>query len=198
MERQMRGHAHEVRLGAEQMARWWWLWLVTGTLWIIASLILLQFQFVSLVTLDVLIGVLFLIAGIQEVFLASLAQHWRWLGITFGVLLLIGGVFALVNPFHTLVAVADLLAFLFVLVGIFWTIEAIASRGVNNLWFLGVLAGIVLVILGFWTAGHFVANRISLLLIFVAIWMLSLGVNDLLQAFRIRQQGRQRDAPAIG
>ena len=198
MERQMAGHPNRFRQVSEQMTRWWWLWLVTGTLWIIASLILLQFQFVSLVTLDVLIGVLFLIAGIEEVFMASLAQSWKWLRIVFGVLLLMGGVFALVNPIHSLVVVADLLAFLFVLVGISWTIDAFARRGEDDLWFLGVLAGILLVMLGFWTGGHFIANRTSLLLLFVAIWMLSHGVNDLIDAFRIRHQGQQRDAQAVG
>jgi uncharacterized membrane protein HdeD (DUF308 family) len=198
MERQMSDHPNRVRQMGEQVIRWWWLWLVTGALWIIASLILLQFQFVSLVTVDVLIGVLFLIAGIQEIFMASLAQSWKWLWFVFGALLLIAGIFALVNPIHTFLVVEDLLAFVFVLVGIIWTIEAVASRGVNDLWLLGVLAGIVLVILGFWTAGHFVANRISLLLLGVAIWMLWQGVTDLTHAFRIRQMGQQRDARAIG
>jgi uncharacterized membrane protein HdeD (DUF308 family) len=198
MERQMRGHAHEIRLGAEQMARWWWLWLVMGTLWIIASLIILQFQFVSLVTVGVVIGILFLFAGVQEIFMASLAQNWRWLRMAIGMLLIIAGIFALLNPIHTFLVVADLLAFLFVLVGIFWTIEAVASRGVNDLWYLGVLAGIVLVILGFWTGGHFFATRASILLIFVAIWTLCHGVTDLIQAFRIKQQVRQREARTVG
>lgn len=149
MEQQRPGQWKGVRQVGEQVTRWWWLWLVTGTLWIIASLILLQFQFISLVTLDVLIGVLFLIAGIEELCIASTAQCWQWLGIVFGVPLLMAGIFALVNPIHTLVAVADLLAFLFVLVGICWTIEAFARRGEDDLRFLGVLAGILLVVLGF-------------------------------------------------
>lgn len=194
----MSGHPNRFRQVSEQMTSWWWLWLVTGTLWIIASLILLQFQFVSLVTLDVLIGVLFLIAGIQEIFVANLAQSWKWLGIVFGVLLLMGGVFALVNPIHTLVAVADLLAFLFVLVGISWTIESFARRNEDDLWFLGVVAGIMLVVLGFWAGGRFYVNRISILLLLIAIWMLWHGITDLIQAFRIRQHGQQREPRVVG
>src|ERR1051326_6645189 len=29
---------------ARQLSKWWWIWLVMGALWIIASLIILQFQ----------------------------------------------------------------------------------------------------------------------------------------------------------
>ena len=55
----------------EQLSKWWWIWLVAGTLWIIASLIILQFSTASLVTVGVIFGVLFLVAGIQEFLLAA-------------------------------------------------------------------------------------------------------------------------------
>ena len=196
MERQMSGYVKGFRQVGEQLTKWWWLWLVAGALWIIASLIIIQFQSASLVTVGVIIGVLFLVAGVQEFFMASSAQNWQWLGIVFGVLLLIAGIFALVNPIRTFVVVADLLGILFLLIGIFWTIEAFATRSVDDLWFLGLIAGIMLIVLGFWTGGRFFATRAFTLLIFVSIWALCHGVADLIQAFRIRQRGQQRDARA--
>lgn len=84
---------------------------------------------------------LFLVAGVQELFMAGIAPDWKWLWILFGVLFLIAGVWALVNPIRTFVAVAEMLGFLFVLIGAFWTIEAFATRPANDLWFLGLGPG---------------------------------------------------------
>lgn len=183
---------------AERLTKWWWLWLVTGTLWIIAALIVLQFRTASLVTVGVIIGVLFLVAGVQELFMASVATDWKWLWILFGVLFLIAGVWALVNPIRTFVALAEMLGLLFVLIGVFWTIEAFATRPVNDLWFLGLVAGIMMVVLGFWTDGQFVVTRASLLLTFVGIWALFHGVTDLIRAFRIRHLGQHIGALGAG
>jgi uncharacterized membrane protein HdeD (DUF308 family) len=187
-----------MRQAGEQVTRWWWLWLVAGALWIIASLIIIQFQSASLVIVGVILGVLFLVAGVQELFLAASRQRWRWLGIAFGVIFLAAGIYALVNPIHTFVVVADLAGFLFLLVGIFWTIEAFAARGEDDLWFLGLLAGVILIVLGFWTGGRFFATRPPILLIFVAIWTLCHGFSDFMQAFHLRQQGPPSDRKAVG
>jgi uncharacterized membrane protein HdeD (DUF308 family) len=175
----------------ERLTRWWWLWLVAGVLWIIASLIILQFQTASVVTAGVIIGVLFLVAGIQEFFLASMAPSWKWLWIVLGIFLVLGGIYALVHPIPTFVAVADMLGFLFLLVGVFWTIEAFATRAVYDLWFLGLIAGIMMIVLGFWTGGQFLAAKASTLLIFVGIWTLFHGITDIIRAFRIKHLGQQ-------
>ncbi|HEX6780381.1 MAG TPA: DUF308 domain-containing protein [Ktedonobacterales bacterium] len=181
----------EVLQMTERLTRWWWLWLVMGILWIIASLIILQFQAASVVTVGVIIGVLFLVAGIQEFFIAAIAPSWKWLWIVLGIFLVIGGIYALVNPIHTFVAIADMLGFLFLLVGVFWTIEAFATRSVYDLWFLGLIAGIMMIVLGFWTGGQFLAVKASTLLIFVGIWTLCHGVTDLIRAFRIKHLAQQ-------
>lgn len=175
----------------EQLSKWWWLWLIAGILWIIASLIILQFSTASLVTVGVIFGVLFLVSGIQEFFLASVAPSWKWLYIVLGIFLVLGGIYALVHPLNTFVALADMLGFLFLLVGVFWTIEAFATRSVYDLWFLNLIAGIMMIVLGFWTGGQFIATKASTLLIFVGIWTLFHGVTDIIRAFRIKHLGQQ-------
>ena len=174
-----------------QLSKWWWVWLVAGILWIIASLIILQFHAASLVTVGVIFGVLFLVAGIQEFFIASVAPSWKWLWIVLGIFLVLGGIFALVHPINTFVALADMLGFLFLLVGVFWTIEAFATRSVYDLWFLNLIAGILMIVLGFWTGGQFFATKASTLLIFAGIWTLFHGVTDIIRAFRIKHLGQQ-------
>ncbi len=180
-----------------QLSKWWWVWLVAGILWIIASLIILQFQHASVVTVGVIFGVLFLVAGIQEFFVASVAPSWKWLWIALGIFLVLGGIFALVHPFNTFVAIADMLGFLFLLVGVLWTIEAFATRSVYDLWFLNLIAGILMIVLGFWTGGQFFATKASTLLIFVGIWTLFHGVMDIIRAFRIKHLSREVNTLAL-
>ena len=189
--RQMNAPQRGVLQMTEQLSKWWWGWLVAGILWIFASLIILQFQTASLVTVGVIFGVLFLVAGIQEFFIASMTPSWKWLYIVLGIFLVLGGIYALVHPLNTFVAIADMLGFLFLLVGASWTIEAFATRSVYDLWFLNLIAGIMMIVLGFWTGGQFIAAKASTLLIFVGIWTLFHGVTDIIRAFRIKHLGQQ-------
>jgi uncharacterized membrane protein HdeD (DUF308 family) len=43
-------------------------------------------------------------------------------------------VIALISPENTFAALADILGFLFLIVGVFWVIQAFASRELNELW----------------------------------------------------------------
>jgi uncharacterized membrane protein HdeD (DUF308 family) len=98
----------------------------------------------------------------------------------------IAGVIALISPEDTFAAMADILGFLFLVVGVFWLIEAFAERGANDLWWFGLIAGIAMIVLAFWTSGQFFIHKAYVLLVFAGIWALFHGVGDLLRAFQIR------------
>jgi uncharacterized membrane protein HdeD (DUF308 family) len=165
----------------------WWLWLAFGIFWIAVAFVVLQFDRASITTVGVLIGFMFLVAGFQQLFIAMFAEGWvRWLLIIFGTLLLIAAVLAFIEPKNTFAGVADILGFIFLLIGVFWTIQALAERAVNPLWWIGLIAGIAMVILGFWTAGQFFIDKAYLLLVFAGIWALFNGVTDIVRAFQIR------------
>jgi uncharacterized membrane protein HdeD (DUF308 family) len=106
-----------------------------------------------------------------------------------GVLFIIGGIYALFNPVGTVLAIADVLGFLFALVGIFWVIEAFAAMSVNPVWWLGLTAGIAMIILGFWAAGQFFSTQVYALLVFAGIWALFHGISDVVKAFVIKDVG---------
>ncbi len=179
----------QARQVAAQVAKWWWLWLIAGVLWIFASLVILQFQITSVTLVGLLIGIMFLVAGAQEFLIATVAPSWSWLWIVFGVLLVIAGIIALINPVGTFVAVADLLGFLALLVGVFWIIEAFLRKASDDLWWLGLIAGILMVVLGFWVGGQFFLTKASTLLIVAGIWALFHGMMDIIHAFRVKQLG---------
>ena len=173
------------------LSRLWWLWLIFGVGWILIALVILQFDQASITTVGVLIGIMFLLSGFQQLALGSLTQGWMQLVLFFfGLLMLVAGVIALISPENTFAAIADILGFLFLIIGIFWVIQAFGEREVNQLWWFGLLSGIAMIVLAFWTSGQFFIHRAYLLLVFAGIWALFQGVNDIFRAFQIRELGK--------
>jgi hypothetical protein len=169
------------------LSKLWWLWLVFGVAWVVAGLVILQFNDASVTTVGWIIGILFLVTGMQQFVIASLVNRLGWLWGLFGVLFLIAGVISIISPENTFAALADILGFLFLIVGVFWVIQAFLYRELNELWWLNLLAGILMIILAFWTSGQFFIEKVYVLLAFAGIWSLMQGVLDIVRAFQIRK-----------
>jgi len=172
---------------ATQLARFWWLWLVAGVAWVFIALVILQFDQASIRTVGTLVGIMFLLSGAQQLALAALVDRHRWIPAVFGALLLVAGVVSLINPEDSFAGFADILGFLFLIVGTFWTLGAFAERQTNDLWWVGLFTGILMIILAFWTSGQFFIQKAYVLLVFAGIWALMHGVTDIVRAFQIRR-----------
>jgi uncharacterized membrane protein HdeD (DUF308 family) len=170
-----------------RVAKYWWVYLIIGAFWIVISLVILKFTHASVTTVGILIGIMFLVASAQEFMLAILDRRWRWLWALFAVLLLAGGILALIHPRNTFAAFADILGFVFLVIGAFWIAQAFAERPVNDLWWLTLIAGILAIILAFWTEGEFFLDKAATLLVFAGIWALMHGITDIIRAFQIRR-----------
>jgi uncharacterized membrane protein HdeD (DUF308 family) len=177
----------EAREALRDVSRLWWLLLVIGVAWIIVGVVILQFDQASVTTVGVIIGIMFWGAAAQSFVVGSLAERMRWLYYVFGVLFGAAGVIAFISPENTFAALADILGFLFLLIGAFWIILAFATREVNELWWFGLIAGILMLILAFWTGGQFFIEKAYVLLVFAGIWALMQGITDLIRAFQIRK-----------
>jgi|SRR5215211_395969 len=180
-------HEQQLREAGSQLARFWWLWLVAGIAWIWIALVVLQFDDASIRTVGTLVGIMFLLSGVQNLALAGLAERNKWIFAVFGVLLVVAGVVSLINPEDTFAGFADILGFLFLVVGTFWTLGAFAERRANDLWWVGLISGVLMIILAFWTSGQFFIDKAYLLLVFAGIWALMHGVTDIVRAFQIRR-----------
>lgn len=185
----MESTSADAREAVRGISRLWWLWIVFGIFWIAVAVIILQFDQASVTTVGVLIGVMFLATSAQQFVIMGLAERGRWLYALFGILFAIAGVIALISPENTFAALADILGFLFLIVGVFWIIQAFVARELNELWWLGLLAGILMVVLAFWTGGQFFVEKAYVLLVFAGIWALMQGVTDIVRAFQIRKLG---------
>jgi uncharacterized membrane protein HdeD (DUF308 family) len=177
------------REAVEGVSGLWWLWLVTGIAWIVASVVILQFDQASVTTVGIIIGIMFLVYSFQLFTLAGLADSLNWLYGIFGVLFLAAAVICFISPENTFAAIADILGFLFLMVGIFWIVGAFATMVVNPQWWLVLIAGILMVILGFYTGGAFFIDKAFVLLVFAGIWALLTGITDIVRAFQIRRLG---------
>jgi Short repeat of unknown function (DUF308) len=177
----------EARAVAKEVSRYWWLWLVCGIGWTIIAVVILQFDQASINTVGVLVGLMFFAAALQQFAFAGLVDHGRWLLAIFGVLFSIAGVLALISPENTFAALADMLGFLFLLVGVFWILQAFGQREINEFWWLGLIAGLMMVVLAFWTGGQFFIEKQYVLLVFAGIWALMQGFTDIVRAFAVRK-----------
>jgi len=182
--------SEEAREAVAAVSKLWWLSLVTGILWFFIAIVILQFDTASVTTVGVIVGAMFLFTGLQQFVISTVVDGWKWLWIVFGVLFVLAGIYALVNPGATTAALADSLGFLFLLVAIFWTIEAFATRHSNDLWWLGLLSGIIMLVLAFRVSGQFFFTRVYILLVFAGIWALLQGVNDIIRAFQLKRLGK--------
>jgi len=185
-----RAGSPQQRRAVGQLAQWWWLWLIGGAIWILAGVFILQLDRRSITVAGLAIGILLLVAGVQEFVMAYIVDGLKWLWYIFGAILLISGIWVLFNPTKTVLAVAQSLGFIFALVGIFWIIEAFMTKDANQLWVLGLISGIIMVGLGFWAGGQIFPVQVYTLLIFGGIWALLHGITDIFKAFTIRRLGK--------
>jgi uncharacterized membrane protein HdeD (DUF308 family) len=171
----------------EQIASYWWVELLLGVLWVVIAVVILKFNNASVVTVGLLTGIMFLVFAAEEFALAVVDQGARWLWALFGVLLTAAGIVALIHPRNTFAGFADILGFVFLLIGILWMVQAFAERAFNGLWWFGLISGILMVVLAFWVSGEFFLARAATLLVFAGIWAMLKGITDIVRAFQIRE-----------
>jgi uncharacterized membrane protein HdeD (DUF308 family) len=108
----------------------------------------------------------------------------------FGIVLLVAGASAMLSPIRAFASLADMLGFLFVFVGVIWIIEAFAERDLSEFWWLTLVAGILMLIIGFWAGGQFLFDKAYMLLVFAGMWALMRGLLDIVRAFQVRMTGK--------
>ena len=171
----------------ERVRRLWWVPLVSGIIWILASLVLFRFDVSSAKGVGIIAGIVFIVAGIEEIAtMGSAREPWRWLHAILGVLLLIGGVVALANPVNTFLSIAALVGWLLLIKGIFDIILALSNRGID-LWWLRLVVGIVEIALAAVVSGNPVQKAVFLVA-FVAAAAMFRGVANIALAFQIRSE----------
>jgi uncharacterized membrane protein HdeD (DUF308 family) len=188
------------RLIVREAARYWWVFLVTGIAWLIVAWLVLRLNVTSLATVGVLLGVVFLGAGINEVALASVVPGgWKVWHYIMSVIFFLGALWGFIRPIDTFFSLVSVLGLILIFYGGFEIVQAVPSRAVNPYWWLNLIAGILLVLLSFWVSGsdrvYALAQRTYLILFWVGFFALFRGFSQIMLAFSVRHAGT--DAAAV-
>jgi uncharacterized membrane protein HdeD (DUF308 family) len=184
--------------GIRDVTRLWWVFLVTGLIWLVVSVMVLRFTTTSVTTVGVLVGVMFIGAGLNELLIFGVrGSGWRWLNLVLGLILLIGALYAFVNPEDTFWAIAAAFGLVLVLMGLVQIVSSVVERDVNELWWLGLVVGIFELLLGFWASQQYVPARAALLILWVGFFALFRGITEIVLAFGMRGTGKRLAAAGI-
>lgn len=180
----------EEREAVAHAARYWWLFLLTGLVWFLVSVIILRFDYTTVAAISVLFGVVALFAGVNELF-AIFASHgwWRFLHGLLGVIFVAVGFVAFIHPADTFAALAAVISFFFIFKGFFDIIVSIATKDESGVWWLTLVVGIVEVLIGFWAAGYYGRSAV-LLVAWVGISALMRGITEIVFAFKLSSAGK--------
>jgi uncharacterized membrane protein HdeD (DUF308 family) len=190
----------EPRIGT-QATKYWWVLLITGGAWLIIAWAVLRANTTSLATVGVLIGIMFLMAGINEAGVATvIAGGWKVFHWILAVIFFLGALWAFIRPVNTFFALVSVLGLILFFYGTFEIIEGIASRPVNPYWWLNLIAGILLILLAVMVSGsdrvYALQQRTYLILFWVGLFAIFRGVSQIALAFFIRHAGRVVDRVA--
>jgi uncharacterized membrane protein HdeD (DUF308 family) len=166
--------------------RVWWLFLITGTAWLLFSIIVFRFDYTTVSAIAIVFGILMLGFSLMELVSVMVTHGWsRLLHAVLALAFLVIGIVSFIHPGDTFKALAAVMSFYFIIKGTFDLILAFATRPVNDLWWLGLIAGIVEIILGFWAAGDF-GHKVILLVVWVGVAALIRGISEIIFAFTLK------------
>jgi Short repeat of unknown function (DUF308) len=181
------GAASPVRDTARKLTGYWWVLVAAGIAWIAAGVVILQFNNASVTTVGVLVGLMFVAVATENFVIASLDDvPARWAWALFGVLFLASAIVCFASPASTFAGLADVLGILFLFVGVWWMVRAFLERPVNPYWWTGLISGILMTGMAFWTSGQFFVHRAYILLVFAGIWALMQGISSLMRGLELR------------
>jgi uncharacterized membrane protein HdeD (DUF308 family) len=165
----------------------WWLFLVTGTGWLLVGLIVLRFDYTSVRAISILFGFVAIAAGLFEVGMTVIVHGWwKLLNGVLAVAFIVTGIVSFIHPGDTFVALAAVMSFFFIFAGTFDLIMSISARHESDGWWLQLIAGIIEIVLGFWAAGYYGRSAV-LLVAWVAAIAIIRGVTSIVLAFRVRE-----------
>jgi uncharacterized membrane protein HdeD (DUF308 family) len=185
----------EERELVRETARWWWLFLLGGIAWLVFALIIFRFDITSAASVAILFGIVAIVAGVDEFMAIGVSTTgWKIVHGILGVIFVLVGIFAFIEPGSTFEALAAVIGFFFLFKGIFDIAVAFATKAHYDMWWLQLVVGLIEIGLAFWVAGSF-RDKVVLLLVYVGIVALSKGITDIMLAFKLRSL-KERISPA--
>jgi uncharacterized membrane protein HdeD (DUF308 family) len=175
---------------AEAYASSWWLFLISGILWLVLGFIVLSLRPASISVAVILIAVAFWLGAMTQFALAVVTHGgWRVLSIVGGILAVGAGIAAIVWPGPTLVVISIFVAWYLLIRGIFDVAMSLSYMHVRG-WWMGLISGIIGIALGAWAIGN-PERSVLLFISIIGIWSIFKGAADLVAAFSYRSMKKE-------
>jgi uncharacterized membrane protein HdeD (DUF308 family) len=184
------GYADSDVVLERQFARLWWIFLCTGILWLLFSIVVFRFDYTTVSAISILFGIVAILAGISE-FIAAFASSgwWKAARILLALACIAIGIIAFIHPGNTFKALAAVISFYFIVKGAFDVTISILAKDIFAIWWLHLLLGIAELLIGFWAAGDF-GHQTILLVVWVGVLALTRGIGEIFLAFEIKKAGK--------
>jgi len=166
--------------------KWWWVLLLTGILWILIGVFVLQAHYDSVALVGYLAAFWLIFAGVAEFVEVGLLDGWKWLHAVLGVMFLLGGLAALTSPFQTFMVLAALIGFFLVLKGTVDFSFGILLRHDVELWWMTMIGGILQILIGIWAMGY-PGRSAALLILWIGIGAIIRGIVEIVMAFQLKR-----------
>ena len=178
-------------------ARGWWIYLITGSIWLIFGWIVLsaRSEITTVWAVAVYAGVLFFMFGLGELLAAFVVDSWRWLHAALGVIGIIAGFVAFAWPDQTFLTLAALIGWFLLFDGTMQLSVAIMRRHEYDLWWLLLILGVVEILIAFWAIGY-PGRSIVLLIIWVGASALAKGIALIVNGFALHSSAKHLAPPA--
>jgi uncharacterized membrane protein HdeD (DUF308 family) len=164
----------------------WWLFLVVGAAWLLFGWVVLSFEFETVWAIALFAGVSMMANGVLYLATLDLVEGWRWLRAIMGVLFVLTGIVAVAWPGATFLVLAAIVGWYLLFKGVFDVMASIMLRDVTDLWWLGLVAGLAQIGVGFWAVGY-EGRSIALLVVWVGFGALFEGIANIFRAFEVRR-----------
>jgi uncharacterized membrane protein HdeD (DUF308 family) len=177
---------------------WGW-FLAAGIAWLLFAFILLSFNYRTVWAIALFFGIAFIMGGIMEFAVAAAAPGWKWLYVLIGIVSIVAGIIALAWPGQTFLVLSAIAGWLLLFYGIIDIVWAFSTRHLEGLWWMQLISGIIMVLLGFWAISPDAATVATyrgavLLVVWIGVAALFRGVSDIIVGFRLRSVHQDLEA----
>lgn len=169
--------------------------VVFGLLTVVYGLLVMSLRPAALATVAVLAGIALVVGGVVQLGLASEVERgWRWLAYVGGVVGIVAGLAALFWPTLTLFVLALVTAWSLVINGVVRIVDSVATRA-RELWWLGLLAGVLELGLGLWAISS-PGRELLLLVNLIGIYLIITGLDAIVAALTAERTDERAQAGA--
>jgi uncharacterized membrane protein HdeD (DUF308 family) len=161
----------------------WWLFLITGAIWLFFSVIVFRFDYRSVSAIAILFGLTMMGAAVNELFaIAGSTGGWRVAHVLLALAFVVIGIVAFVHPGNTFKALAAVMSFYFIVKGM---LDIAVGFGYPEHRWLRLITGGAELLLGLWAAAYW-GRSATLLIAWIGALALIRGVTEIAFAFSLR------------